>query len=113
MNNKKKACEYIGINSLSYELPGETTEELLELIGELNGIEDVKLLAFPECVLTGYPPRDIENPASVKFDELTAAYMQLQGLAADNSMHIIVGTITREDGKYYNSAIGFTPLGKG
>ena len=37
VNNKKKACEYIGIKSLSYELPKETTEEeLLELIEKLN-----------------------------------------------------------------------------
>ncbi len=35
--NKKKACEYIGIGSRSYELPEETTEEeLLVLIRELN-----------------------------------------------------------------------------
>ena len=35
--NKKRACEYIGINSRSYELPEETTEtELLALIDELN-----------------------------------------------------------------------------
>ena len=37
VGNKKKGCEYIGINSLSYELPEETTEEeLLELISKLN-----------------------------------------------------------------------------
>ncbi len=37
VGNKKKACEYIGIRSLSYELPEETTEEeLLELIAKLN-----------------------------------------------------------------------------
>ncbi len=37
VSNKKKACEYIGIRSLSYELPEETTEaELLELIEKLN-----------------------------------------------------------------------------
>lgn len=37
VNNKKKACEYIGIRSLSYELPEETTEaELLDLIDKLN-----------------------------------------------------------------------------
>lgn len=37
-NGKKKDCEYIGIKSLSYELPEETTEnELLDLIGKLNG----------------------------------------------------------------------------
>lgn len=42
VNNKKKGCEYIGIGSLSYELPEETTQqELLDLIGELNEREDV------------------------------------------------------------------------
>ncbi len=42
VNNKKKGCEYIGINSLSYELPEETKEEeLLSLIRELNERKDV------------------------------------------------------------------------
>lgn len=37
VNNKKKACEYCGINSYEYALPAETTEdELLKLIDELN-----------------------------------------------------------------------------
>lgn len=37
VRNKKRACEEVGIGSLSYELPEETTEqELLELIRELN-----------------------------------------------------------------------------
>lgn len=37
VGNKKKACEYTGIISKSYELPEETTEaELLKLIDELN-----------------------------------------------------------------------------
>ena len=42
VGNKKKACAYIGIESLSYELPEETTqEELLSLIAELNARKDV------------------------------------------------------------------------
>lgn len=42
VGNKKKACEYIGIRSLSYELPEETTEqELLTLIDGLNQRADV------------------------------------------------------------------------
>lgn len=42
VGNKKKACGYVGIRSLSYELPEETTEEkLLGLIEELNGRTDV------------------------------------------------------------------------
>ena len=42
VNNKKKACEYIGIKSFSYELPQETTEEeLLNLIDVLNKTKEV------------------------------------------------------------------------
>lgn len=42
VNNKKKGCEYVGIGSLSYELPEETTQEkLISLIEELNEREDV------------------------------------------------------------------------
>lgn len=42
VNNKKKACEYIGINSIAYELPEETTEkELIDLVEELNERKDV------------------------------------------------------------------------
>lgn len=42
VNNKKKACEFIGIGSLAYELEESTTEkELLDLIEELNNREDV------------------------------------------------------------------------
>ena len=37
VNNKKKACAYIGIGSRAYELPEETREqELLQLIDQLN-----------------------------------------------------------------------------
>ncbi|SCW26607.1 methylenetetrahydrofolate dehydrogenase (NADP+) / methenyltetrahydrofolate cyclohydrolase [Lachnospiraceae bacterium C10] len=37
VRNKKRACEYVGIKSLSFELPAETTqEELLLLVEKLN-----------------------------------------------------------------------------
>ncbi len=37
VNNKKKACEYVGFDSYEYALPEETTEnELLELVSKLN-----------------------------------------------------------------------------
>lgn len=37
VNNKKKACEYVGFVSREYALPEETTEEeLLKLVDELN-----------------------------------------------------------------------------
>ncbi len=57
VRNKKKACEYVGIKSLSYELPAETTEaELLKLIDDLN--------KNPECngILVQLPlPKHIDE----------------------------------------------------
>lgn len=42
VGNKKKACAYVGIESLSYELPEQTSqEELLSLIVELNSKPEV------------------------------------------------------------------------
>ncbi len=42
VNNKKKACAYIGIRSESYELPEETTEEeLISLIERLNADDKI------------------------------------------------------------------------
>lgn len=42
VGNKKKACEYTGINSKSFELPEETTqEELMKLIDDLNNDDSV------------------------------------------------------------------------
>ena len=42
VNNKKKGCEQVGMNSFEYALPEETTtEELLELIEKLNADADV------------------------------------------------------------------------
>lgn len=80
VGNKKKACEYVGIESLSYELPEETTEEeLLGIIRELNrrkgvnGIlvqlplpphinEDRVLLAIaPEKDVDGFHPVSVGN----------------------------------------------------
>ena len=71
--------------------------------------ENVKLLVFPECALTGYPPHDIENSSVVDFNEVASACEEIQTIAIKNDMYIIVGAITRELDKYRNSAIVFTP----
>lgn len=62
VGNKKKACAYIGIDSLSYELSEETTqEELLKLIAELNGNEKVS------GILVQLPlPRHINEDAVIR-----------------------------------------------
>lgn len=62
VGNKKKACAYIGIESLAYELPVETTqEELLKLIKELNGKDEVN------GILVQLPlPKHIDEDAVIR-----------------------------------------------
>lgn len=78
VGNKKKACEYIGIRSLAYELPEETPEEeLLQLIKKLNDRDDVNgiLVQLPlpahmdedKVIQTISPKKDVDgfHPQSV------------------------------------------------
>lgn len=71
--------------------------------------EHVELLVFPECALTGYPPHDLDDPSQLDFEMLKQDYIQIQELSDTYHMHIILGTITKEKRKYYNSAILFSP----
>lgn len=42
IKNKEKVCKEVGMSSITYELPQQTTEdELVKLIEELNGREDI------------------------------------------------------------------------
>ena len=72
VNNKKKACAYVGIESRSYELPEETTEEeLVRLVEELNGDDSVNgiLVQLPlpaqidedKIIRTISPDKDVDG----------------------------------------------------
>ncbi len=78
VGNKKKACEYIGIKSLAYELPEETTEqELIAIIDKLNADDSVHgilvQLPVPKQINEDHiiqaisPKKDVDgfHPASV------------------------------------------------
>lgn len=78
VNNKKKACAYIGIESQSYELLESTTEEeLVDLVKRLNGSSDVNgiLVQLPlpkhinedRIIRTISPEKDVDgfHPVSV------------------------------------------------
>ena len=71
--------------------------------------QNIRLLVFPECALTGYPPRDIKSAADVNFEELNVAYQEIKKMSEKYDMYILVGTITKEQNKYYNSARLISP----
>lgn len=116
VGNKKKACEYIGIHSLSYELPEETEEEeLLALVEKLNADEKVHgiLVQLPlpshidedKVIETISPKKDVDgfHPQSVGalsigqpgFVSCTPAgviqLLKRSGVKIDGSECVIVG----------------------
>ena len=77
VNNKKKACAYVGINSRSYELPEDTSEQtLLDLVQKLNEDPEVNgiLVQLPlpkqidedKVIRTISPDKDVDGFHPVK-----------------------------------------------
>lgn len=84
VNNKKKACAYIGIRSLSYELAEETTEEeLLALIDQLNRDDTVNgiLVQLP------VPPQIREN----KIIQAISPAKDVDGFHPENVGRLVIG----------------------
>lgn len=84
VRNKKKACEYIGIKSLSYELPEETTEEeLLQLIDRLNKDASV------HGILVQLPvPKHIDEEKIIK---AISPYKDVDGFHPENVGNLVTG----------------------
>ena len=65
VNNKKKACEFVGFKSEEYALPAETTqEELLNLVETLNNKKDIN------GILVQLPlPKHLDDKAVIEEQE--------------------------------------------
>ncbi len=69
VNNKKKACEYIGIISEEYALPEETTmEQLLELIDTLNASDKINGILVQLPLPKHLDEKEVINRISPKKD---------------------------------------------
>jgi methylenetetrahydrofolate dehydrogenase (NADP+)/methenyltetrahydrofolate cyclohydrolase len=85
VGNKKKACAYIGIESLSYELPEETSEEeLLSLVEKLNNDDKVN------GILVQLPlPKQIDEE---KVIQAIAPQKDVDGFNEKNVGALVVGS---------------------
>lgn len=87
VNNKKKGCEEIGINSYEYALPEETTEqELLSLIDDLNKDPGVN------GILCQLPlPKHIDEQSVINAID---PYKDVDAFHPFNVGHIMIGDYT-------------------
>ena len=74
--------------------------------------ESVRLLAFSECALTGYPPEKVKSASAVDFQALDESFRMLQTLSDENDMFLLVGSVVKEGGRFLNAAVLFRPGGR-
>lgn len=86
------------IGAYQFAISGDVNENYKEIEKAiyLAKHKDVQLLIFPECSLTGYPPRDISNSSCVNFNLVQSMCDRLQSVADQNDISFIVGTIFKE-----------------
>lgn len=72
---------------------------------------EAELVVFPECALTGYPPKDMESAAAIDFTALRDAHEALSDLAGQLRVTILTGTVLEKRGNCYDSALLLRPDG--
>ena len=98
------------IAAYQFAVSGDISENYKEIEKAIHLAqnEDVQLIIFPECSLTGYPPRNIPDSSCVDFDLVQIMCEKLQSIANENDISIIIGTIFKEN-EIYNRAMLFRP----
>ena len=74
--------------------------------------QNVRLLVFPECALTGIPPNKVPAPDAIDFDVVAACLNRLQALARKHEIYLLVGSVLKERGVYYNGLVFLAPDNK-
>lgn len=64
-----------------------------------------KLVAFPECAISGYPPLHYANASDIDIRLIRGLNDEIPRLARESGIWVVVGTITGEPGGLLNSAL--------
>jgi len=98
------------IAAYQFAVSGDINDNYKEIVSAIltSKSNSVQLVIFPECSLTGYPPRDIQSSSEVDFDLVEFKCSEFQNLADENDISFLIGTIYRDKG-IRNRAILFRP----
>jgi predicted amidohydrolase len=81
----------------------ETNFDKLVSAINLAASENADFLLTQECALTGFPPVERKNIASIDFGELSKYETELFVLASKNNLSIALGTIESANNSYFNT----------
>ena len=101
------------IGAYQFAVSGSMEENCSRILAavEQAACTGVELLIFPECAVTGYPPLEIPSCADISEEQKEEIHALVRQAAIRNSMHIILGTIVRRNGSFFNAALAFAPDG--
>lgn len=72
----------------------------------------VRLLVFQECATCGYPPVETPSIKTIDFKSINLYLEEIKQLAKKYDMYIALGTIRKQNAKFYNSIQLINPSGK-
>ncbi len=98
------------IAAYQFGVTGNIRRNMVEIENAIRqaAASQAELIVFPECALTGYPPRDLPDSQSVDMAAVTQALTRLQELADAYKIRILAGTIAFDE-VYRNRAYFFVP----
>lgn len=99
------------IGAYQFAVTGDVVNNTDLIIGAIRQAaeQQVRLLIFPECALTGYPPYDIPNSSQIDDQKVMESLTKIQKAVEHADMYVIVGTIIKNDEEYHNSAVIISP----
>lgn len=98
------------VAAYQFGVTGDIRQNMVEMEDAIRRAtaQQAQLIVFPECALTGYPPRDLPDSRAVDAEAVAQALTRLQELSDANEIHILVGTIVF-DGAYRNRTYCIAP----
>lgn len=99
------------IAAYQFEVTSDIEKNFVNVVNAVRTAKEkgIELVVFPECALTGYPPKDMESSSEVDFFKAEECCDKLQSLCDETDVAFVLGTIAKEDGKIYNRAVFFRP----
>lgn len=99
----------VGTHSFPVTGDGEHNFTTICAAAERAAEAGAELLLFPECALTGYPPRDIPSSAAVDFPRLAEMHVALHKLSDARNLALIVGSMVPAENGVRNAVMIFRP----
>lgn len=84
-----------------------------KIVGAIQGASPNEWVVFPEAVVSGYEPSDDRYASSLDWPRISAATEEIGAAVVTHQCHCVLGTATRRDTHWRNTALVLSHTGGG